>query len=125
MTTKVALYCRVSTSTKDQTTENQLRELQSYCDRMEYEVVKWYRLAAEQGYADAQFNLGVMYANGEGVIQNNVSAHMLFNLAGAQGDEEGRKNRDLISKQLTTSDISKAQEMARVCVENNYKGCGF
>ena len=42
MTTRVALYCRVSTSTKDQTTENQLRELRSYCDRMEYEVVQVY-----------------------------------------------------------------------------------
>jgi DNA invertase Pin-like site-specific DNA recombinase len=42
MTTKVALYCRVSTSTKDQTTENQLRELTSYCDRMGYDVVKVY-----------------------------------------------------------------------------------
>ena len=42
MTTKVALYCRVSTSTKDQTTENQLRELTAYCDRMGYEVVKVY-----------------------------------------------------------------------------------
>jgi DNA invertase Pin-like site-specific DNA recombinase len=42
MMTKVALYCRVSTSTKDQTTENQLRELTSYCDRMRYEVVKVY-----------------------------------------------------------------------------------
>ena len=42
MTTKVALYCRVSTSTKDQTTENQLRELTDYCDRMGYEVVKVY-----------------------------------------------------------------------------------
>ncbi len=42
MTTKVALYCRVSTSTKDQTTENQLRELNSYCDRMGYEVIKIY-----------------------------------------------------------------------------------
>jgi DNA invertase Pin-like site-specific DNA recombinase len=42
MTTKVALYCRVSTSTKDQTTENQLRELTAYCDRMEYEVTKIY-----------------------------------------------------------------------------------
>ena len=40
MTTKVALYCRVSTSTKDQTTENQLRELTAYCDRMDYEVIK-------------------------------------------------------------------------------------
>jgi len=42
MTTKVALYCRVSTSTKDQTTENQVRELKSYCERMDYEVVKIY-----------------------------------------------------------------------------------
>ena len=42
MTTKVAMYCRVSTSTKDQTTENQLLELTSYCDRMGYEVVKVY-----------------------------------------------------------------------------------
>ena len=42
MTTKVALYCRVSTSTKDQTIENLLRELNSYCDRMGYEVVRVY-----------------------------------------------------------------------------------
>jgi len=42
MTARVALYCRVSTFTKDQTTENQLRELNSYCERMGYEVVKVY-----------------------------------------------------------------------------------
>ncbi len=42
MVRKVALYCRVSTSTKDQTTENQIRELKSYCDRMDYEIVKIY-----------------------------------------------------------------------------------
>ena len=42
MTKKVALYCRVSTSTKDQTTENQRLELETYCDRMGYEVVKVY-----------------------------------------------------------------------------------
>jgi uncharacterized protein len=28
------------------------------------EAVKWYRLAAEQGNAQAQYNLGLMYANG-------------------------------------------------------------
>ena len=39
-------------------------------------AVKWYSLAAEQGDADAQTNLGVMYANGEGVLQDNVYAHM-------------------------------------------------
>jgi DNA invertase Pin-like site-specific DNA recombinase len=42
MTMKVALYCRFSTSTKDQTTDNQRLELESYCDRMNYEIVKIY-----------------------------------------------------------------------------------
>ena len=42
MTMKVALYCRVSTSTKEQSTENQRLELESYCDRMNYEIVKIY-----------------------------------------------------------------------------------
>ena len=32
------------------------------------EAVKWYRKAAEQGHVKAQFNLGVMYANGQVVI---------------------------------------------------------
>jgi TPR repeat protein len=31
------------------------------------EAVSWYRKAAEQGYAEAQFNLGIMYATGEGI----------------------------------------------------------
>ncbi|MCP4827986.1 MAG: sel1 repeat family protein, partial [Proteobacteria bacterium] len=38
------------------------------------EAVKWYRLAADQGYADAQCNLGVMYDNGQGVPQDYAEA---------------------------------------------------
>ena len=38
------------------------------------EAVKWYRKAAEQGYAEAQFNLGVMYETGEGVAQDYAEA---------------------------------------------------
>jgi hypothetical protein len=39
-------------------------------------VGKWYKLAAEEGHANAQSNLGVMYAKGQGVTQDNVNAHM-------------------------------------------------
>ena len=44
MTTKVALYLRISTPNEKfgQTTENQMPELTSYCDRMDYEIVKIY-----------------------------------------------------------------------------------
>ena len=34
------------------------------------EAVRLFRLAAEQGHADAQFNLGVACANGNGTKQN-------------------------------------------------------
>ena len=37
-------------------------------------AAEWYQKAAEQGHAKAQFNLGVMYANGEGVSQNYEEA---------------------------------------------------
>ena len=47
-------------------------------------AVKWWTKAAEQGGAKAQSNLGLMYANGEGVIQDNVYAHMWFSLATAK-----------------------------------------
>ena len=40
MVCKVALYCSVFYSTKDQTTENQLRELTSYLDTTGYEAMK-------------------------------------------------------------------------------------
>ena len=33
-------------------------------------AIKWYRLSAEQGYADAQYNLGVSYRDGLGVPQD-------------------------------------------------------
>ena len=87
------------------------------------EAVKWYRLAAAQGVAGAQHNLGVMYGNGQGVIQDNVYAHMWFNIAAANGDAEAVKNRDIAMGKMTAADISKAQDLARACVQKNFKGC--
>ena len=87
------------------------------------EAVKWYRLAAEQGIARAQYNLGVMYFIGRGVIQDNVYAHMWWNIAAASGDESARGNKDIVVKEMTPLDISKAQDLARECVKKNYKDC--
>ena len=41
---------------------------------------------AEQGFAPAQYNLGVMYTNGQGVPKDSVSAHMWFNIAASNGN---------------------------------------
>ena len=84
---------------------------------------KWYTLAAEQGFADAQHNLGVMYRKGEGVPQDYVYAHMWWNVAASNGDEDGGELRDAVAKEVTATQIEKAQELARECVRKEYKGC--
>ncbi|SFL08142.1 hypothetical protein SAMN05216302_103020 [Nitrosomonas aestuarii] len=52
----------------------------------------WFYRSAEQGYADAQFNLGLMYANGEGVAQDMNQAVELFKKAAEQGHVDAQNN---------------------------------
>ena len=50
------------------------------------EAVRWYRLAADQGHADAQFKLGGMHADGRGVLKDAAEAVRWYRLAADQGD---------------------------------------
>ena len=77
------------------------------------EAVKWYRLAAEQGYAQAQNNLGLMYRKGQGVVQDFVYAHMWMNIAAASGNSRAALNRDSNATQMTPAQIAEAQKLAR------------
>ncbi len=49
------------------------------------QAVYWYRKAAEQGDAAAQYNLGVRYANGRGVAKDDVQAVYWYRKAAEQG----------------------------------------
>ena len=77
------------------------------------EAARWYRMATEQGFADAQFNLGVMYYTGEGIPKDYVQAYAWLNIAAAQGDESAKENLEIITKEMTTAEITKAQELSR------------
>ena len=81
------------------------------------------RALADQGNADAQYNLGVMYANGEGVPENDVMAYVWFSVSATQGTESARENRDIISKELTTEQRAKGQEIATRCFDSDFKDC--
>jgi len=78
---------------------------------------------AEQGYAEAQYNLGLMYRNGQGVLQDNIYAHMWGNIASSNGSENGGKLRDIVAEDMTQAQLEKAQDLARECVAKEYKGC--
>jgi uncharacterized protein len=81
------------------------------------EAVRWYRKAAEQGLANAQFNLGLMYAKGQGVPQDYAEAPMWLNLAASRtsGDvqQKSAETRDLVARMMTAQQIAEAQRLAR------------
>ena len=70
-----------------------------------------------------QNNLGLMYRKGQGVPQDYVQAHMWLNLAASSGDKNAVKNRAIVAEQMSSSQIGKAQDLARECVKKKYKGC--
>ena len=62
----------------------------------------------------------LLYAQGEGAPQDNVSAHMWFNLAAARfpaSDTRNRdvavKSRDVVAGKMTAEQIAEAQRRAR------------
>ena len=84
----------------------------------EEEKEEWTRETAK-----ALFGLGIMYFNGRGFLQYYVKAYMWSNISASNGNDNGGKNRDIIAKQMTPSQIEEAQKLARECVAKNYKGC--
>jgi hypothetical protein len=69
--------------------------------------------AAEGGAPDALFELGLMYCAGREVELDLVAAHKWFNLAALRGNEEARRYRAEIARELSKSDIARAQKLAR------------
>ena len=58
----------------------------------EAEAVKWFRKAAEQNVADAQFSLGVCYAIGQGVTEDDAEAVKWFRKAAEQNYGDAQYN---------------------------------
>ena len=73
----------------------------------------------------AQLNLGAMYYDVRGVLADVVTAHIWFNIAAANGNKKGAENREIIAKQMTSEDISKAEAMARACYKSYYEKCEY
>ena len=74
--------------------------------------MRLYRLAADQGLAEAQYNLGNMYGDGRGVPQDDVQAHMWYSLAASRMPGEYRES-DVVAGLMTSTQIAEAQRLAR------------
>ena len=72
-----------------------------------------YRLSADQENADAQYRLGMMYVNGEGVPQDDLEAYKWLSLSVSYGDRTAIIARDRVADKMTPSKISQAQKLAQ------------
>ena len=63
------------------------------------EVVQVYKNAAAQGLVAAQYNLGVMYANCQGVQQDYAEAVKWYRRAAEQGDADAQYNLGVMCDQ--------------------------
>jgi TPR repeat protein len=55
-------------------------------------AVKWYRIAGEKGHSSAQYNLGWMYDQGDGVRKDAIEAVKWYRLAAEQGGDDAQYN---------------------------------
>ena len=84
----------------------------------DYEIaLKWYLKSAEQGNAFAQYHLSLLYYFGNGVPEDKKYAYMWANLASLNGFEMAEQLRQVLTEQLTTSQIDEALLLIRKCKE--------
>ena len=84
-------------------------------------ALREFRPLAEQGDARGQFMLGLMYAEGRGVPQDDVEAYAWLNIAAANANgslqAEARDNavkvRAHVAQRMTREARSRAQQLAR------------
>ena len=67
--------------------------------------------AAEQGYAVAQNNLALMYANGQSIARDYVWAYAWLDIA-ADRLSGSVEIRDRVAREMTAEDIARAQALA-------------
>ena len=80
---EISKRCYPNNPTKEKVLKDALNDFYGKQEGVRYaKVAKWFRKPTEQGYANAQFSLGVMYQNGKGVMQNGVTAADWYYKAG-------------------------------------------
>lgn len=78
-----------------------------------------YLTAAEQGDMDAQFNLSVLYANGQGGVKKDyIVAYKWANMAAMNGNEEAGMLTELLIHYMTRQEIDSSRQLTLQCRSN-------
>ena len=85
-------------------------------------ALRFWKPLADQGYAAAQYNFGLMYANGEGVPQDHAKAMKWYRKAADQGDPGAQNNLGFMyaNGQGVPQDHAEAVKWYRKAAEQGY-----
>jgi uncharacterized protein len=66
-------------------------------------AITWYKKAADQNFAEAQFRLGFMYEKGLGAPQSDQDAIAFYKKAASNGNVDAQKALDRLSAAVGTA----------------------
>jgi TPR repeat protein len=70
------------------------------------------KVRAENGDSDAQFQIGMYYAQGDTAPLDYVEAYKWFSLSAAQGQQTAERARDIVLKEMTPKAVAEGQSQA-------------
>jgi TPR repeat protein len=76
------------------------------------EIVAGLLAAAEQGNVDAQYRIGLIYAEGRGVAQDEVKSFYWLSRAVRQGDADAQTLLQVVAAAMTQEQHRQAMELA-------------
>lgn len=80
----------------------------AFADDAESKGLDALRHAAEQGNADAQYELGILYEFGYNFTDHKASAYVWYSRAAEQGNALAAKRRDTLKGQVSAAEIDRA-----------------
>lgn len=71
-----------------------------------------YLESARQGHVESLYELGKMFGEGQGVLQDFVTAHAYFNVAAAKGHKQAVQARQILDDMMSNEERAQARKRA-------------
>jgi TPR repeat protein len=91
------------------------------------EALKWFKLAADKGHPNAQFNLGQMYRLGQGMAKNQTEAVRWYRAAANQGFADAQLRLGIAYEEGdgVARNLTEAARLYRLSITNPHHGDGL
>ena len=87
------------------------------------EAFKWFLMSSEQGNLNSIRLISTMYALGNGVEKDYVKSYMWAKIGSDNDDQNSKLLLDGLIKEMSASEISKAEILVKECNDKNFIGC--